>query len=55
MQRTRELYLEIVMELARENIMQDIMRSISGNNDLEFIRLSEDLADKMVDAEYALS
>lgn len=54
-QKVRQFYLDILRELAKSNIMQDILRSITGNKHITITKRSRTLATSMASAEYALS
>lgn len=55
MQNVRENYLKILIDLANSNCMQGILREITGNRDLVFTKITKNLGNLMLDAEYALS
>lgn len=55
MQRVRQNYLAILIELAKSDELQTILRQITGNPSLEYIKISDELPELMKDAEYPLS
>jgi hypothetical protein len=55
MQNVRENYLKILIDIANSNILQGILRQITGNPNLEYVKVSKNLGELMVDAEYPLS
>ncbi len=46
-------YKEILAELAESNLIEDLIRQITGHN-YQFVKLSSDLGDKIRESEYAL-
>jgi hypothetical protein len=55
MQNVRENYLKILIDIANSNLMQDILRQITGDSTLTFTKRTTNLGSKMVSAEYPLS
>ena len=55
MQNVRENYLTILRTITESNIMQSMLRQITGRSDLVFTKRTEDMSSLMVNAEYALS
>jgi len=55
MQAVRQTYLDILIEIAESDLLQSILRQITGNTSLTVQKLSNDLGKAMKDAEYALS
>lgn len=55
MQKVRQNYLNILMNIADSNLLQDILRQITNNPKLEYIKYCDNLSDYMKDSEYSLS
>ena len=55
MNKVRQNYVEILAELASMNLLQDILREVSGNFSLVYKKYSHDLSNDILNAEYALS
>lgn len=55
MNKVRYWYKEILAELADSNILQDMLREITGDNTIEIQKLSEGLGDIIRQSNYALS
>lgn len=55
MNQVRQNYIDILMDLADMNCLQDVVREITGNHKLKINKFSNNLSSLMVDAEYALS
>ena len=55
MNKVRQNYLDILMEITDSDLLEHILREITGNNELKFIKLSDNLCANIQDAEYALS
>ena len=51
----RLIYICIMMELADSDIMQNILREISGNSTYKFTKVSTNLSEAIRESEYALS
>ena len=51
----RLIYICIMAELARSDIMQNILREISGNSTYKFTKLTDNLDEAIIKSEYALS
>lgn len=54
MQRVRELYVEVLAEIAESDLLLDILKDISGHR-LQLSKLSNNLGDKIRKSDYALS
>jgi len=55
MNKVRKHYIDILAEIAESNLLQDILREITGDDELIHRKMSYDLADKIRECEYALS
>lgn len=55
MEEVRVIYTEILAEIAAGNLMQHILREVTGNTALEYEKYSNDLGDKILLSNYALS
>lgn len=55
MNKVRQNYIDILVEIAESNMLQDILREITGDDELIHKKMSYDLADKIRECEYALS
>lgn len=55
MNKVRKNYIDILAEIAESNLLQDILRQITGDHELIHTKLSYDLADKIRESEYPLS
>lgn len=55
MNKVRKNFLNIMMEIADSDLLQNILREITGSTTLEYVKLSKDLSKSMADAEYFIS
>ena len=55
MNKVRQNYIDILAEIAESDLLQDILRQITGDDELIHTKLSYDLADKIRQSEYMLS
>lgn len=55
MQRVRQLYVDIMVEISQSNLLQDILRQVTGNKQLKLNKNMQDMHKLVRSAEYALS
>ena len=55
MNKVRQNYLDMLIEIAKTDLLGDIMREVTNDDSLEFYKLSDNLHTTMIDADYALS
>lgn len=55
MQEIREIYKEIMIEIAKSNLLQDILREITGDTKLVYHKLSDNLSDYITTTEYLIT
>lgn len=55
MNKVRQNYLDILMEIADSDLLQDILREITGNDKLVYKKRMNNMSQYMRDAEYSLS
>lgn len=53
MNKVRQNYLDILMEIADMNLLDSILKSITNSN-IEHVKISNSMSQQMVDAEYAI-
>lgn len=55
MNKVRQNYVDILAEIAQMDILQSILREVSGNPALVYVKYSDDLHTSILESEYALS
>jgi DNA-directed RNA polymerase len=55
MDKVRQNYVEILAEIADSNILQDMLREVTGNPALVYQKYSNDMGKEILESEYALS
>lgn len=55
MNKVRQNYIDILVEIAKNHLLRDILREITDDVDLQHIKLSDNLHTSITNADYALS